>query len=117
MSFRLQNGDHQIIEYLAEYRMLTVSQLAGLFRKSEQIIRRHCRNLGSQGLIQKTSNEFGHNFGRPESLFGLTEQGVNVLRDKGLIGKDALYENVGPVSNRLSDHQLLLNWFTMRVCL
>jgi hypothetical protein len=111
MSFRLQSSDHQIIEYLAEYRILTVSQLAGLSRKSGQVTRRRCRQLGSQGLIQAASNEFGRNFGRPESLFGLTEQGINVLRDKGLIGKDMLYENVGPVSNRLADHQLLMNWF------
>ena len=115
MSFRLQNSDYKIIEHLAEYRTLTVSQLAGLSRKSGQVTRRRCRQLSRQGLIQAASNEFGSNFGRPESLFGLTEQGINVLRDKGLLGKDILYENVGPVSNRIADHQLLMNWFRIHL--
>jgi len=115
MSFRLQNGDYKIIEYLAEYRILTVSQLAGLFRKNGQVIRRRCRELSREGLVQAESNEFGRNFGRPESLFGLTERGIDILREKGLINKDVLYENVGPVSNRLIDHQLLLNWFRIHL--
>ncbi|MFA6175617.1 MAG: hypothetical protein WC765_03445, partial [Phycisphaerae bacterium] len=54
-------------------------------------------------------------FGRPESLFGLTEQGIDILREKGLIDKDILYENIGSVSNRLIDHQLLMNWFRIHL--
>jgi len=45
----------------------------------------------------------------------LTERGVDLLRDKGLIGKDVPYESVGPVSKRLFGHQLLMNWFRIHL--
>jgi len=114
MAFRLQKGDHDIVKHLAEYRILSVSQLAAVFRKSKQVIRRRCRELKLQGVV-KTNNEFGQSFGRPESLFGLTERGIDLLRDKGLVGRDVLYKHVGPVSNRLIDHQLLMNWFRIHL--
>ncbi|MBC8453503.1 replication-relaxation family protein [PVC group bacterium] len=114
MAFRLQKGDHEIVKHLAEYRILSVPQLAAVFRKGKQVMRRRCRELKLHGVV-KANNEFGQSFGRPESLFGLTERGVDLLRDKGLIGKDVPYENVGPVSNRLINHQLLLNWFRIHL--
>ena len=51
MPFRLQKGDHEIIEHLAEYRILSISQLAAVFRKSKQVMRRRCRELKLQGLV------------------------------------------------------------------
>ena len=114
MSFRLQKGDIEIIKHLAECRILSVSQLAAAFRKSKQVMRRRCRELKLQGVV-KVNNEFGQSFGRPERLFALTERGVDLLKDKGLIGKDVPYENVGPVSNRLLNHQLLMNWFRIHL--
>jgi len=45
----------------------------------------------------------------------LTEQGFEVLKGKELIAKDVSYEDVGPVSGRLIDHQLLLNWFRVHL--
>ncbi len=115
MAFRLQKGDYEIIKYLAEYRILPISQLAVVFRRREQVIRRRCRELKSEGLVKVTNNELGQNVGRPKGLFGLTEQGIDVLRERALIGRDLLYEDVGPVSNRLVDHQLLLNWFRIHL--
>ncbi len=115
MAFRLQKGDYEIIKYLAEYRILPIPQLAAVFRRSKQAIRRRCRELRGEGVIKVTNNELGQNVGRPKDLFGLTERGVDVLREKDLIGRDLLYEDVGPVSNRLVDHQLLLNWFRIHL--
>ena len=114
MPFRLQKGDHEIIRYLAECRILSVSQLAASFRKSKQVMRRRCRELKLQGVIT-VNNEYGQSFGRPERLFTLTGMGVDLLRNKGLIGKDVPYENVGPVSNRILGHQLLMNWFRIHL--
>lgn len=114
MAFRLQKGDYEIIKHLAEYRILSISQLAAAFRKGKQVMRRRCRELKLYGIV-KANKDFGQSFGRPESLFGLTERVVDLLRDKGLIGKDVPYENIGPVSNRLIDHQLLMNWFRIHL--
>jgi hypothetical protein len=115
MTFRPQKEDYEFLKCLAEYRILSASQLAAGFHKSGQIIRRRCRTLGREGLVQATRNEFGRNFGRPESLYGLTERGVNILRENGLIGRDILYDNAGPISNRAIDHQLLMNWFRIHL--
>ena len=115
MAFRLQKGDYEIIKYLADYRILPISQLAAVFRRMEQVISRRCRELKREGVIKVTNNELGQNVGRPKDLFGLTERGVDILRENGLIGNDVLYENVGPVSNHLVDHQLLLNWFRIHL--
>ena len=114
MALKLQDRDYEFIKYLAEYRILSVSQLAAVLRRSEQVIRRRCREFKRNAII-KTNNDFGQDFGRPKSLFGLTERGADLLRDKGLIGRDVPYESVGPVSNRLIDHQLLMNWFRIHL--
>ena len=115
MAFTLQKQDYEFIKYLAEYRILSAPQLAAIFRKSEGVIRRRCREFKNEGVIKVINSKLVQNFGRPKSLFGLTERGVDLLRDKGLIGKDVPYENVGPVSNRLLDHQLLMNWFRIHL--
>ena len=115
MAFTLQKQDYEFVKYLAEYRILSATQLAAVFRKSEAVIRRRCRELKKEGVIKATNNKLVQDYGRPKSLFGLTERGVDLLRDKGLIGKDVLYENVGPVSNRLINHQILLNWFRIHL--
>ena len=115
MGFRFQKGDDKIAEYLAEYRVLTVAQLAALLQKNKPVLWRRLRDLKKEGLVKVTNNEFGRNFGRPEELLGLSEEGVDILREKNLIGKDVPYESVGPVSTRLNDHQLLMNWFRIHL--
>jgi len=99
MTLKLQDRDYEFIKHLAEYRILSVPQLAAVLRRSEQVIRRRCREFKRNAIIQ-TNNDFGQDFGRPKSLFGLTERGVNLLRDKGLIGRDVPYENFGPEGTR-----------------
>ena len=81
MSLKLQDRDYEFIKHLAEYRILSVSQLAAVLRRSEQVIRRRCREFKRNAII-KTNNDFGQSPGRPKSLFGLTERGVDLLRDK-----------------------------------
>ncbi|MFH1615224.1 MAG: replication-relaxation family protein [Planctomycetota bacterium] len=115
MGFRFQKGDDKIAEYLAEYRILTVTQLAALLQKNRPALRKRLRDLKKERLVKVTNNGFGRNFGRPEELLGLSEEGVDTLREKNLIGKDVPYESVGPVSTRLNDHQLLMNWFRIHL--
>jgi DNA-binding PadR family transcriptional regulator len=115
MAFRLREIDCITFEYLADYRILTVPQLAAIFRKNKQVIRRRFADLEKEGFIEVIKRDFGRARGRPENLFGLTERGVDVLRENLFIGRDVSYEIVGPVSNRLIDHQLLLNWFRIHL--
>ena len=111
MAFRLRKSDCRTLEHLAEYRILTMAQLAAVCQKSKPAVRKRIRDLRKEGFVKVAGNEYGQNFGRPESLLMLTEQGFDILKGKNLIATDVPYENVGPVSPRLTDHQLLLNWF------
>jgi predicted ArsR family transcriptional regulator len=95
MAFRMRENDCRTLEYLADYRILTVSQLAAVCRKTKPAVRKRIRDFREGGFVEVTRNEFGHNFGRPESLVGLTEQGVKVLKGKKLITEDVPYENDG----------------------
>lgn len=111
MGFRLLKSDYKIIECLAEYRILTVTQISAILQKNKPVIRKRLRDLKEEGFIEVIKREFGRARGRPENLLGLTKRGADVLRDKNLIGIDVPYEAIGPVSARLIDHQLLMNWF------
>lgn len=115
MTFRLREDDCRTLECMAEYRMLTVTQLAAILQKSKQTIRRRVSDLEKEGLVEVTGREFGRGRGRPENSLGLTEPGVDILKRRDLIGQDVPYANVCADCLFCADHQLLLNWF--RICL
>ena len=115
MPFRLRETDCKTLECLAEYRILTVPQLAANFQKNKQAVRRRFGDLEKEGLIEVTRREFGRARGRPENLFGLTELAADILKDKGIIGRELPYEKVGGTNIGCIDHQLLLNWFRVHL--
>jgi hypothetical protein len=46
---------------------------------------------------------------------GLTERGIDILKEKGLLAKDILYDKVFGDSLSAADHQLLVNWFRIHL--
>jgi hypothetical protein len=92
-----------------------MTQFAAVLQKNKPAVRKRIRDLRKEGFVEMAGNEYGQNFGRPESLLMLTEQGIDILKGKNLITTDVPYENMGPVSPRLTDHQLLLNWFRIHL--
>jgi predicted ArsR family transcriptional regulator len=76
---------------MAEYRMLTVTQLAAILQKSKQTVRRRINDLEKEGLVEVTGREFGRGRGRPENSLGLTEPGVDILKNRGLLDPDVPY--------------------------
>ena len=115
MAFRLNHNDCNILKTIAEYRILTPAQITTFYQKSRQVVWRRLRTLEKEGLIQAIRYEFGRGRGRPESLLGLTEHGVDMLVEKGLIGGDVPYDKVLVGSPFCIDHQLLLNWFRIHL--
>ena len=115
MSFRLIENDCTMLTCLAEYRMLTVTQIAAIFCKSRQVIRRRLSNLKQAGLIEVTGREFGRGRGRPENSLGLTKRGVDVLKNKGLLNTNVPDEKICSKGLFCADHQLLLNWFRIHL--
>ena len=92
MSFRLKATDCDILKCLAEYRVLTVSQISAIFHKSPQVVRRRLHDLEEGGLVEVVGSEFGRGRGRPENSLGLTERGIDVLKERGLLGQDVPYD-------------------------
>jgi len=115
VSFRLKENDCKTLELIAEYRMLTVTQIAALLYKSRQVVRRRLNDLEKAGLIEVSGREFGRGRGRPENSVGLTKHGVDVLEDKGQLSQDVPYEKVCDDCLFCADHQLLLNWFRIHL--
>ena len=115
MSFRLIEKDCKTLEWIAEYRMLTVSQIAAMFCKKRQVARRRLRDLEEKGLVEVAGYEFGRGRGRPEKSIGLTKLGVDLLKDKGLLEPDISHEKVLADGLVFADHQLLMNWFRIHL--
>jgi len=115
MAFRLRLTDCGTLRYIADYRILTIPQLAAVLRKNKQAVTRRLADLEKAGLIEVTKRQSGRNRGRPENILGLSERGLDTLKEKNLIRKDIQYENAGPVSIHQVNHQLLLNWFRIHL--
>ena len=115
MSFRLIEKDCKILECIAEYRVLIVSQIAAMFHKKRQVARRRLRDIEEKGLVKVAGYEFGRGRGRPEKSMGLTKHGVDLLKAKGLLKQNIPYEKILANGLFCADHQLLLNWFRIHL--
>jgi hypothetical protein len=93
-----------------------VSQIAALFHKSRQVIRRRLHDLEEGGFVEVVGSEFGRGRGRPENSLGLTEHGTDILKERDLLlDQDVPYEKVLGDSLFAADHQLMVNWFRIHL--
>ena len=111
MAFELNKSDYELLAIIAEYRVLTVNQVALLAKCGKQKIYRWLRCFEKEGLVRVAKQDFGQNVGRPQTLIDLTESGVDILRDRGLLSHNISYERVHAQKIHCLGHQLLMNWF------
>ena len=107
-------SDDLLMTDLAEYRLLTVRQLAALQQKRERTIQKRVNKLLKQDLVQCLSRGCISKRGRPEQVISLTENAVRKLRamETLVLSRSARHVLAEGVPR---EHQLLVNWF--RVCL
>jgi hypothetical protein len=115
MAFRLDARDQQLLAVIAEYRILTVSQFAGLRPRNVRGLRRRLRTLEREGLIRADARSFGGRRGRPEGLFSVCEAGVDVLRDCGALPAATSPECVTGAGVGSIPHLLLTNDFRVQL--
>ena len=112
---KLSERDLNLLAALAEYRVLTVSQIATLQQMNIQVVRRKLSILQVAGLLQTDPCGFGQPTGRPERVAAISSEGVNCLKDRGAIPGDAPMESIMAVKDRLRSHQLQVNSFRIQL--
>ena len=115
MEFRLIKNDYVLLKMIAEYRILTVTQLSALTLRSHQVIRRRLRILNKEGILTMRARGYGRNQGRPEDLIILTEKGMCLLLGKKNLLTPSEYIADKMVESIFVDHELLVNWFRIHL--
>jgi len=68
MAFKINCNDCKTLKSLAEYRILTPTQITSFYQKSRQVVWRRLRTFEKEGLIQPIRYELGRGRGRPPGL-------------------------------------------------
>jgi hypothetical protein len=111
MARKITNGDIKLLSAIAEYKFLTVKQLAVITQRSMQVIRRRLRSLRSECLISLKERDFGGTSGRLEYISFLSEKGLELARGKEILSAHAKYITDKTAKSIVIDHDLLVNWF------
>ena len=109
MGTQLQNTDMEYFRVLAEYRVLTVAQLALLFRCNEVALRKRLRQLNVAGFVEIVTRGGTAARGRPEQAYCLTEAALDHMRGAHLLQDDVRPGALRSISLGQIEHQLLVN--------
>jgi len=115
MTFKFNKNDRQFLATIAEHRVLTVSQVTAIQRKSKQVVRRRLNVLEKAGLILSGTLGFGQSRGRPEKTISLTEEGAAVLKSDYEVLRNVPLNKINAEKIRCLEHQLLTNWFRIHL--
>ena len=111
MARQLTEHEVELLRQLADFRMLTFTQIAVLSGKSERSARRWKDNLLRDGFVEALPVSVSQGPGRPEGVFGVSQEGLAALRSNGVLPKAMEFDRVGGEALiRQHGHQILLNW-------
>jgi len=111
MSSTLNKNDRQLLSHLAEYRLLSMSQVAALCDVGKPAARHRVAKLTGAGLVKDRTPAFAEGRGRPERWVSLTEPGIELLRKVGVLDRKVPAEEVRADGIRCVEHLLAINWF------
>ncbi len=114
MSIRLTKDDYELFSSVAEYRVLSVSQLKILLGRNNRALRRRLDALRAAGHVHLAQAGFGRR-GRPETLVSLAGPGVELLRRRGTLPTGIADAHVIGDDFKPLHHQLLVNWFRIHL--
>lgn len=111
MSLRETDSLWKLIADIADYRIMSLSQIAYLHFSGKRSARRRMQQLEKDGLVVVLQGPTARRGGRPEKIFGLSKKGCEML---GSSLKKRCYLALEHVSGEKlghqTGHQLLLNW-------
>ena len=108
MTTRITQDDLDLMMALAEHRVLTKGQIARLFARNERALRDRLSTLSKESYVQ-VQRISASKRGRPESQTYLTVQGVNLLKDRGILPDDIGAKRTVPDQLTWSMHHRALN--------
>ncbi len=110
MAFRLTPSDYEMLQIVAEYRIMTSPQLAALLSRSKKGVRDRIGKLIAEGVLEETKRGRGQHRGRPERVVFLSKSAVTILKERGIIESQVPTGHLIGDKTRCQNHQLLLNW-------
>lgn len=111
MAGNITKDDIKLLSSIVEYKFLTVKQLAAISQRSQQVIRRRLRLFESEYLVVMRERGFGKGPGRRKNIIILSEKGMELLRNKGILSSHATYYTDRTSESIPIDHDLLVTWF------
>lgn len=115
MPTKLNKNDRELLIFLAEYRLLTVSQIAALCAVGKPAARNRVRKLTTAAVATERTPVVASGRGRPERWVSLTERGIDSLRAAGNLGRSLPSNEVAADGIRCAEHLLAINWFRIHL--
>ncbi len=115
MANKLNKNDRELLVFLAEYRLLTVSQIAALCAVGKPAARNRVGKLTNAELAKERTPAVASGRGRPERWVSLTERGIDWLRTDGVLERSVPSNEVAADGIRCAEHLLAINWFRIHL--
>ena len=115
MPLRMTTSDLELLKSLAEYRFLSIRQIAFLHRRNLEGALRRLRGLEGADLIQSIQLSLTGRQGRPEKLFGVTDAAIALLVENGLTPTGTLQAPTPPTRTASLVHDHWVSWFLLHL--
>jgi hypothetical protein len=107
---KVRSNDILFLKHLAEYRVLTVNQIAAVYNITTRAARKKVKTLFSETLISVMPINFGQGKGRPENLITISSAGINALFASKTLDEKVSSERLLFKDYQRIEHELLVNW-------
>lgn len=115
MKKTLKNHVIYLLITLAEYRLLSATQIALLEDKNNRSVRRMMKQYLELEYVETISRSYTGSKGRPESLYCLSKKGVKILTENQLFDPLISYEKIVWEGKHNLEHQIGVNWVLIYV--
>ncbi|MBN2562230.1 MAG: replication-relaxation family protein [Phycisphaerae bacterium] len=115
MPTKLNKNDRELLVALAEYRLLTVSQIAALCGIGKAAARNRVGKLTHASLTVQRTPGMAQGRGRPERWVSLADRGIDLLQADGTLGRNVPRDQVAADGIRCTEHLLAINWFRIHL--
>ena len=112
---QVRSKDLILLQFLAEYHVLTIQQTASILEITRRAVRKKTDKLHSDKLINVMPINFGQGKGRPENLITISENGIKLLYENNVIDQKILSDRIIFKDYGRVEHELFVNWFRINL--